>query len=111
LSSNVDFISNYTYCQSSFRSNYCGTLHTQPIGVKRATINDVAPTAYANKLNGNQNDLTITITEFYSNGMANVITETIKIDNNEAGTFEVGGYKVFVDTKGNDQIRACYIVE
>jgi len=50
------------------------------------------------------------VTEFYSNGMTNVITATIKISNNAAGTYDVGGYKVYVDTKGNDQIRACYLV-
>ena len=43
--------------------------------------------------------------------MMNVITKTLKINNNAAGAYEVGGYKVYVDTKGNDQIRACYIVE
>jgi len=33
------------------------------------------------------------------------------IANNSAGTYGVGGYKVYVDTKGNTQIRECYIVD
>ena len=60
--------------------------------------------------NGNKNDLTITITERYSNGTTNTITMTFSINNNAAGTYNVAGYKVYVDTKGNDQIRECYIV-
>ena len=67
--------------------------------------------ASVEKLNGNQNRLAITITELYPDGMENVITETFLIPNNAAGTYEVGGYSVYVDTKGNIQIRACYIVE
>jgi predicted phosphodiesterase len=68
--------------------------------------------AFVTKLNGNQNDLTITITNIYENGSEEVVAAlTIQISNNAAGTYEVGGYKVYVDTKGNDQIRACYIAE
>jgi predicted phosphodiesterase len=69
------------------------------------------PDAFVTKLNGNQNDLTITVTDLYADGTTNAVTTTFKINNNAAGTYEVGGYKVYVDTKGNDQIRACYIVE
>ena len=67
--------------------------------------------AYVTKLNGNQNDLTITVTEKYSDGSTNLIKATVRINNNAAGTYTVGGYKVYVDTKGNDQIRECRIVE
>ena len=63
------------------------------------------------KLNCNQNDLTITVTEKYSDGSTNLIKATVRINNNAAGTYTVGGYKVYVDTKGNDQIRECRIVE
>jgi len=69
------------------------------------------PSASVNKLNGNQNDLTITITEQYADGSEKLITKTIRISNNAAGTYEVDGYRVYVDTKGNDQIRACYLVD
>jgi len=67
--------------------------------------------AYVTKLNGNQNDLYITVIETYSDGSANEVEMMFKIKNNSAGTYAVGGYCVYVDTKGNDQIRACYIVE
>ena len=67
--------------------------------------------AYVTKLSGNQNDLTVTVTETYSDGSTISTTETFKISNNEVGTFEIGAYNVYVDTKGNDQIRACYFVE
>ncbi len=73
------------------------------------TVN-VTPLASVKKLKGNQNELTINITEHYSNGKENVITATLKINNNVAGTYSVGDYKVYVDTKGSTQIRSCYIV-
>jgi hypothetical protein len=38
-------------------------------------------------------------------------TKAFSINNNAAGTYTVHEYKVYVDTKGNTQIRACYIVE
>ena len=66
--------------------------------------------AYVEKLNGNQNRLTIIITELYSNGRENIITGVFLIDKNSAGTYDVGGYSVYVDTKGNIQIRKCEIV-
>ena len=69
------------------------------------------PAASVNKMSGNQNELTITVTELYADGSENAITTTLKISNNAAGTYEVGKYDVYVDTKGNDQIRDCYIVD
>jgi len=77
----------------------------------KPTIIDVIPTAFVAKLSGNKNELTITVTELWSDGSNKRFTEKISIDNNAAGTYTVGGYKVFVDTKGNDQIRACNIVK
>jgi len=59
-----------------------GIAFTNPFGVSEAAKTSVTPSASVKKLNGNQNDLTITVTEFYSNGMTNVTTETIKINNN-----------------------------
>jgi len=70
----------------------------------------VTPSAYVTKLNGNKNDLTITVTEMLSNGLKNDITKTFSINNNAPRTYQVGSYKVYVDTKGNTQIRECYIV-
>jgi len=77
----------------------------------RANLKDVTSSAYVEKLNGNKNNLTVIITERYADGTENEIMMTFSINNNAAGTYEIGGYKVFVDTKGNTQIRACYIVE
>ena len=72
---------------------------------------DVTPVASVKKLNGNKNDLTITVTETYEDGTKEVFTKTFSINNNAADTYVVGPYKVYVDTKGNDQIRACNIVK
>jgi hypothetical protein len=68
-------------------------------------------TAKVNKFNGNKNELTITVTELRSDFTTKEITETFSINNNAADTYDVGNYIVYVDTKGNDQIRACYIVK
>lgn len=67
--------------------------------------------AYVTKLEGNKNDLTITVTEKYDKGSAVVITKTFRINNNAADIYEVGDYKVYVNTKGNVQVRECYIVK
>jgi len=83
----------------------------EPIPVDEPTLVSAVPGAFVKKLSGNKNDLTITITETYSDDSVVIITETISISNNAAGTYEIGGYKVYVNTKGNDQIRDCYIVD
>jgi|GEM_PF-2274574 len=70
----------------------------------------VTPTAVVEKLSGNQNKLTITVTEKYANGTTNVITGSFTIANNGSGTFNVGAYKVYVATKGNNQVSECRIV-
>ena len=72
---------------------------------------DKQAAASVEKLNGNNNNLTITVTETYANGSTNVIEVTFNISNNAAGAYNVGPYTVYVDTKGNDQIRACYFVD
>jgi len=74
------------------------------------TLVSATPSAYVTKLNGNKNDLTVTVTETYSDGTTEVFTKTFSINNNAAGTYDVGGCMVYVDTKGNTQIRECYIV-
>ena len=68
------------------------------------------PSAFVEVLKGNKNNLTVTVDETFSDGSANKITVTFSIDNNAAGFYNVGSYVVYVDTKGNDQIRQCYIV-
>ena len=71
---------------------------------------DYSVSAEAVKLKGNQNELTISVTATYYNGSTSVITEKFLIDNNAVGTYKVGAHKVFVDTKGNTQIRDCRLV-
>ncbi|MCL2643560.1 MAG: InlB B-repeat-containing protein [Candidatus Bathyarchaeota archaeon] len=76
----------------------------------KPTITSVTPTASVKQLNGNKNDLTITITEKLSDGTSNILSQTFSINNNAADTYTIGTYRVYVDTKGNTQIRACYII-
>ena len=68
------------------------------------------PAASVTKLNGNRNNLTITVTELYADGSKHIVAATYSIANNAAGTYEIGGYSVYVDTKGNDKIKACRII-
>jgi hypothetical protein len=90
------------------RCEWAGYLDYTPPAAKLETVE---LSAFVTKLNGNKNNLTTTVTEYYSDGSVVVFTETFSINNNAAGTYTVGDYKVYVDTKGNDQIRACYIVD
>ena len=64
---------------------------------------------------GNTNHLFIAIDEQFSNGFIVSTTEEFIIRNNAEGfyTIETGyaTYRVFVNTKGNDQIRQIYIAE
>jgi len=75
----------------------------------------LVPFAYVTKLNGNKNDLTITVPELYTDGTYLMTPNTISINNNAAATYKVATindtYKVYVDTKGNIQIRECYFVK
>jgi LysM repeat protein len=68
------------------------------------------PTAVVTQINGNRNQLAITVTEELSDGTTNTLTEVFSIQNNVADVYSVGPYKVYVDTKGNTQIRECYLV-
>ena len=101
-----------SYVRAQLKSD-TGIAFTQPFGVEisAATLVDATPSASVKKLNGNKNDLTITVTETYSDGSINEITETFSINNNAAALYAVGAYAVYIDTKGNDQIRQCYIVD
>lgn len=74
------------------------------------TVDNATPTAAVEKLKGNQNKLTISVTESYSDGSTEeAFTEEILISNNAADAYQVGPYEVYVDTKGK-QVRECYIV-
>lgn len=78
---------------------------------EKITLKSATPSAWVDKLNGNQNRLNITVMEKYSDGSIKTITWSGLINNNAAGTYDVGGYKVYVNTKGNTDIRECYIVQ
>jgi len=67
--------------------------------------------AFVVKLGGNTNELYITVTEYCEDGSVIEFEAMFVIRNNAEGTYSVDGYSVYVDTKGNDQVRACYIVE
>jgi len=73
-------------------------------------VTKFAPSAVVTKLTGNQNDLAITLVVTWADGFVQTFKATLKINNNAAGTYTVGPYKVYVDTKGNTQIRECYVV-
>ena len=90
-----------------------GISWANPILLERvdAELVEAFSSAFVTKLNGNQNLLTISVTEVYEYDNTVVITETFMIRNNAEGVYQLGDYSVFVDTKGNDQIRACYIVD
>ncbi|MCL1886070.1 MAG: hypothetical protein FWF98_04890 [Dehalococcoidia bacterium] len=97
-----------------FTCKNCG--ETYSIVLPKLTVNGLSADAFVEKLNGNKNSLTITITELVSKAGSDkqteaTYTETFSINNNAAGIYEVGPYSVYVDTKGNTQIREIYIVE
>jgi len=78
-------------------------------GLAPRTVVEAIPTAWVKVISGNMNELFITINESFCNGTANTITVAFMIRNNAAGFYTVGPYNVYVDTKGNDQIRNIYI--
>ncbi|OLS34074.1 hypothetical protein [Bacillus sp. MRMR6] len=67
--------------------------------------------ASVEKLKGNLNGLTIKVTENDLDGTPTYYTKSYSINNNAAGTYMVGPYEVYVDTKGSTQIRECYIIK
>ena len=75
------------------------------IKVEGATVS-----AIVEKLNGNQNRLLITIED---NSGSN--TKSFFVANNAEDVYTIstnaGEYKVYVDVKGNTQVRACYIIK
>ena len=79
------------------------------VTVANAVI-DAKPSAVVKKLKGNTNELTITVKQTHIDGGESPVTATFTINNNAAGTYTVGDYKVYVDTKGNTQVRSISIV-
>jgi len=83
----------------------CGKWHEYELDFDDADVLEV----YVEKLSGNQNRLWITVLEVYE-GFDFPMTESFMIANNSAGTYTVGNTTVYVNTKGNTQIRAVSIV-
>lgn len=52
----------------------------------------------------------VTLVETDADGAEEVFEKTIQIGNNAAGTYVVGNYNVYVNTKGNDQVRDLCVV-
>jgi len=75
------------------------------------TLVSAVPSATVEKVDGETNDLTVTVTQTYSRGTVMEVTATFRIQNNVADTYQVGPYLVFVDTKGNVQVREVRIVD
>ena len=97
-----------------FTCKNCG--ETDSVTLPKLIVNGVSADASVEKLNGNKNNLTITVTELVSKAGSEkqsevTYTMTFSIDNNAAGIYKVGPYQVYVNTKGNTQIREIYIVE
>ena len=106
----VPYKENYTF--TGWNADFSSiTANLTVTALFKANLKSAVPTAFVDKISGNKNDLTVTVTETYYDGVVITFTKTFSIDNNAAGTYVVGPYKVYVDTKGNTQIRACYIVE
>lgn len=68
------------------------------------------PSAVVKKLKGSQNELTITVTQAHVDGTESVVRATFTIPKNASGTYTVGEHQVYVDTKGNTQVREIRIV-
>ncbi|MCL2710022.1 MAG: hypothetical protein FWE95_03990 [Planctomycetaceae bacterium] len=83
----------------------CGEWHEYPLAFEDTEVSNVR----VEQLNGNQNRLWITVLEVYE-GFEFSTTQSFMIANNSAGTYTVSKSKVYVDTKGNTQIRAAHIV-
>ncbi|RKN29119.1 M20/M25/M40 family metallo-hydrolase [Micromonospora musae] len=71
---------------------------------------DAEPSAVVRKLKGSKNELTITVQQTHVNGSKSAVTATFTIHNNASGVYRVGDYQVYVETKGNTQVRKICIV-
>ena len=87
------------------------TLEGADVYLYEKRVAEAIPTASVDQLNGNQNRLHIRVREVFFDGtLGEEYYEVFMINNNAAAQYKVGPYTVYVDTKGNTQIRACVIV-
>jgi len=70
----------------------------------------VTVSAYVKQTTGNTNQLFITIIEHYPNNIANIETYQITALNNDATVYKAGKYNVYVNVKGNTDVRECRLV-
>jgi hypothetical protein len=104
---------NTGYDQVGFASFYIGDEAELPeqrtdIVVPKAAVGvpvDWRLEASVTKLKGNENELTVTVIEIDRDGVETLVEETFRIKNNAAGTYDVGSYRVYVDTKGNTKVK------
>jgi len=80
------------------------------IGVYNSANLVVTPVAAVEKLSGNQNLLTIAVKESFPLTPSRMEKTSIMINNNAAGYYSVGNYTVFVDIKGNTQVRDIFVL-
>ena len=73
-------------------------------------IADASPRAVVEQIPGNKNWLNIWVSEKLSDGTEETFHVRLQINNNAEGTYKVGPYSVYVDTKGNTQIRSIQII-
>jgi uncharacterized repeat protein (TIGR02543 family) len=75
------------------------------------TLETAVPAAHVDQLPGLTNELTVTVTETYSRGTVREHAGTFHIRNNADGTYDVGPYRVYVESQGVTQVREVRIVE
>jgi len=97
-------------------SSFAGDFATYRVVVDRTPAEPtqeptLTPSASVKKLKGNTNELTVTVVATDEHGKESTVSDTFTIENNAADTYTVGPYKVYVDTKGNTQIRDIHLVD
>ncbi|MCL2675719.1 MAG: hypothetical protein FWE84_03925 [Firmicutes bacterium] len=97
------------------QGNYDFARHAIIVYVIEENVEDVLLDAWVSasvvKDKGNTNTLTITVVETWEILGRVEISKVFTIANNAIGTYQVENYRVYVDTKGNVQVRECYFVE
>lgn len=101
-------INNSAYLHFTYRGNeYTGVFE---LDGSNPFVIAAEPSASVEKLQGNQNTLTVTVSETICGVDILPVSESFNINNNSEGAFEVGGYSVYVKTYGNTKISDCCIV-
>jgi hypothetical protein len=75
-----------------------------------ATVIVARASVEVNRISESHSELVIVITHEYLDKTVIAIEETFVINKNAADRYNVGEYIIYVDIKGGNMIRACYIV-